>query len=362
MKAWFLEGPNKPVLREIPEPELKPGFVVAKVLTTQASVTEANMLSLEGNPFGILDRIKATGGVTLPGHEVCAQIVRVNPDSEFAPGDRVSTLSGTTCGTCWHCQYGNPKNCESKNLLGITINGTFQEYISLPESGLIKVPENLTNAEAANLQPISDCVCAVDSLISFRLGVNVAVFGAGCLGLNVMQICNASGAGKTIVVDVKEENLALAKELGATHVINSNECDPVEEIKKLTGGVGADIAFDCAGGNPKMGLAGTIVLQQAAKSIRVNGELHVLAMYGPSVEFPIGELRMNGKCLSMSCNATTMHLKRAADLLASGQVKVAPMITHSFNGIESVPEMFDVTANKGKYHALNPAQVVINEV
>jgi len=359
MKAWFLTGPNQMELLDTPDPQLKPGFLVAQVLTAQASVTEANMISLEENMFGMADRIKREGKISLPGHEHVARVVAVNPGSKFKVGDRVSTLAKITCGECEGCLHDEPRKCTNPSWMGVTLDGMFSEYVLLQESGLVLVPEVLTNSEAANLQPLADCVAAVDST-SLKEGDNVVIFGAGCLGMSTTQIVRAKGAGKVIVVDIKSENLELAKKLGATHIINGREVDPVEAIKELTGG-GADLIFDCAGGNPKKGLAGTIVLQQACKSVRPEGELHILAMYGDSVEIPIGLMRNYGRTISFAKFTTLKHMAMGAQLIAEKKLDVASMVTHQLKGIEQVPKMFEITGNKTSVKSLNPAQVIISE-
>lgn len=357
MKSWFITGPNQLVMEDVPVPELKPGYALIKLLTAQASVTEANMITLEGATFGLKEKLDEFGKASLPGHECCGEVVAVNPDSAFEVGDRVSSLAFIPCGKCPACLSKNYHACAHQELLGISLDGIFSEYALLPERALLKVPENLTNCEAANLQPLSDCVAGFDS-VDFELGMKVVIFGAGCLGMNMLQIAKASGA-ETIVVDIKEENLVLAKELGADETINGRETDAVAKIREMTGGIGADIVFDCAGGNPKRGLAGTVVLRQAVDAVKAEGQLMIMAHYGPSVEFPIAVMRGNGKKLIMPKFATITHLKRAAELISRGQVKIEPLVSQRLDGIEKVPEMFAITGNKGGTKTINPAQVNI---
>lgn len=359
MKSWYITGPNQLIMEDVAEPELKPGYALVEVLTAQGSVTEAGMLTLEGDTHGLKEKLDAAGKASVPGHECCARVVAVNPGSAFHVGDRVTTLVMIPCGQCEACKIGNYHACKKQELLGVTLDGIFSERALLPERGLMLVPEKLTNCEAANLQPLSDCVAGFDS-VSFVPGMKVAIFGAGCLGMNMLQIAKAAGA-ETMIVDIKEENLALAGKLGADHLINGKQVDAVEEICRLTNGMGADIVFDCAGGNPKRGLAGLIVLNQAAKVVKAEGELMIMAHYGPSVEFPIGELRGKGKKLVMPRYATLAHLQKAAELIENGQVQIEPLVTQRFDGIESVPQMFEVTGNKGNSKTINPAQVNIQK-
>lgn len=358
MKGWFFTAPQNMELLNIPEPELKSGYVVAEVLTAQASVTEASIVS---DPSWHEMRFKnEKGPIAVPCHELCARIIEVNADSKFKVGDRVGTLAVGYCGECRFCRAGLGQNCENKFRLGGRYNGGFQEKVLLSEKMIVKLPDEITDSEAANLQPASDCVCFLESM-KMCLGDTVAIYGGGCLGMFTMQIANATGAGKTIVVDVKDEILELAKKYGATEVINGAKEDAVKKIMELTDGFGADIAVEAAGGNPKRGLSGFKTLNQAVLSVHPEGTVFLAAVHGDTVEFPIGAIRMKGKRVCTPIHTELKYLKRAVDLMAKKQLQVAEMVTHHFDGIEHVPDVFEITGNKGKYGCLNPAQVVIKK-
>lgn len=200
-------------MEEVDEPYLQDGFVKIEVLIVQPSITETILVACEGDALGISDKINGGKFIRLPGHEFCGRVIEVNKGSKYKIGDRVSSLAKIPCGRCRMCSTGNVRCCLQEDLLGITIDGVFCEIALLPESGLVKISEELTNSEAANLQPLADCVAAVDS-VKIKLGDTVAVYGAGCLGMNIMQVVKASGAGTVIVVDIKENSLGLAKKLG----------------------------------------------------------------------------------------------------------------------------------------------------
>lgn len=359
MKSWYITGPNELVLMDVPEPELKPGYVLVEILTAQGSVTEAGMLTLEGDTHGLKEIVEKHGKATVPGHECCARIIAVNEGSKFKAGDRITTLVMIPCMECEACRKQNYHACKNSHCLGVSLDGIFAEKVLLPERGLVPVPDSLSDCEAANMQPLSDCVAGFDSL-AFEPDMKVAVFGAGCLGMNMMQIAKANGA-VVIVVDVKQDNLELAQKLGADYIINGKETDAVSEIKNLTNDMGADIVVDCAGGSPERGLAGLIVLNQAVQSVKAEGELLIMAHYGPSVEFPIGAMRSQGKKLIMPQYATLKHLEVAGRLIKEGKVKVEPLVTCRFEGIDKVPDMFEVTGNKGASKTINPAQIIINK-
>lgn len=360
MKAWFLTGPNEIKSKEVEEPVLQEGYVKLEVLTFQPSITEVNMAACEGDPFGITDRVKAGEDVRLPGHEFCGRVIETNNNSKFKVGDRVASLAKISCGECPMCRAGFPRLCVKAKLLGINLDGIFAEKVIIPENGLALVPEELTNSEAANLQPLADCVAAVESA-NIKLGDTVVIFGAGCLGLNIMQVARASGAGKLIVVDVRDEALEISKQLGANYVINGLKEDPVKVIKSLTGGIGADVIFEAAGGNPKKGMAGTVALVQATQALKPDGNLVIVAIYGPSVEIPIGDIRNNGKIVICPKLSTVAHLKHAAALIATGQLQVKPIVNYQLEGFDQLPKAFEITGDKSVYNVIMPAQVHVKQ-
>jgi threonine dehydrogenase-like Zn-dependent dehydrogenase len=141
--------------------------------------------------------------------------------------------------------------------------------------------------------------------------------------------------------------------------LNARECDPVAVIRELTGGNGADVVFECAGGSPKQGLAGTATLRQAIEAVRSGGKLMGVSWFGAPLELNVDLLRERSLRYLFPDISTQAHLAHTVRLVASGRVKLRPTITHVLNGIEAVPQAFDITANKGKYQAINPAQVMM---
>ena len=134
--------------------------------------------------------------------------------------------------------------------------------------------------------------------------------------------------------------------------------DPVETIRDLTGG-GADIVFECAGGSPKQGLAGTQTLMQAVDSVRSGGKIVGVSWFGAPFEIDIDTLRERSLRYIFPDISTVQHLEHTVRLVASGRVRLKPAITHVLEGIDQVPLAFEITANKGRFQAINPAQVMM---
>ncbi len=207
------------------------------------------------------------------------------------------------------------------------------------------------------MQSLSDSVAAVETA-EIKIGDSVAIFGQGSMGLECLQIARTSGAGLIVTVDVRDEACRVSRELGADVAFNARDDDPVTSIRELTGGNGADVVFECAGGSPKQGLAGTRSLQQAIESVRSGGKLVGVSWFGAPMQFDVDFLRERSLRFLFPDISTLAHLEHTVRLVSSGRVRLKPTITHVLHGLESVPQAFEITANKGKYAAINPAQVV----
>lgn len=361
MKAWRFYGFGDMRLDEVPVPALRPKHVLAQILCVQPSVTEAQLafgvrtLAFEK----IKKRLETEAPVQLFGHEYCARIVEVGEGvTRFRKGDRIAARAKLPCQECPLCTDGRAHMCRKGPIIGFQLPGCFAEYAVLPEIALTKVDDSISDSEAACLQSLSDSVASVETA-NIRVGDTVAIFGQGSMGMECMQIARVSGAGKIIAVDIREEACTMAKELGADHVLNGSRDNVVEAIGDLTGGNGADVIFECAGGSPKQGLAGISTLMQAIDSVRSGGTLVGVSWFGDSIEFPVDTLRERSLRYVFPDISTLQHLEHTVGLVASGRVRLKPAITHTLEGIDQVPMAFEITANKGKYKAINPAQVVM---
>lgn len=348
-------------LDDLPVPALRPSHVLAQILCVQPSVTEAQLA------FGvptlafeyIRKRLETEAPVQLFGHEYCARIVEIGKDvSRFQPGDRVAARAKLPCGECPLCRDGRSHLCRKGPIIGFQLPGCFSEFAVLPENALTRIGDRISDSEAACLQSLSDSVAAVETA-GLRMGDSVAIFGQGSMGLECMQIARVSGAGRIIAIDVREEACAMAAQLGADHVVNSMREDPVEAIRDLTEGNGADVVFECAGGSPKQGLAGVQSVTQAIDAVRSGGTIVGVSWFGAPIQLPVDKMRERSLRYVFPDISTLEHLEHTVRLVSTGRVRLQPAITHVLHGIEKVPEAFEITAHKGRYKAINPAQVVI---
>jgi threonine dehydrogenase-like Zn-dependent dehydrogenase len=363
MKAWRFYGFNDMRLDDVPEPVCRPGHVVVEPLCVQPSVTEAQLAA--GIPTLAFDRIKrrleTEAPVQLFGHEFCARIVEVGAGvSRYRVGDRVAARAKLPCADCSLCRTERSHLCRRGPVIGFDVGGCFSQRALLPELALVRVDDRISDSEAACLQSLSDSVAAVETA-DIGIGQSVAIFGQGSMGLECMQVARSSGAGLIVTVDVRGEACQISRELGADFALNARECDPVAAIRDLTEGNGADLVFECAGGSAKQGLAGQQTLVQAIDSVRCCGKIIGVSWFGQPLELNVDLLRERSLRYLFPDISTQAHLEHTVRLVASGRVRVKPTITHVLSGIESVPRAFEITANKGKYQAINPAQVMICE-
>ena len=361
MKAWRFYGFGDMRLDDVPEPVCGAGHVLVEPICVQPSVTEAQLA--QGIPTLAYDRIKqrleSSAPIQLFGHEFCARIIETGPGvTQFQCGDRVAARAKLPCGECSLCKTERSDLCRRGPVIGFDLPGCFAERARLPAIALVKVDDRISDSEAACLQSLSDSVAAVETA-QMRMADRVVIFGQGSMGLECLQIARLSGAGLVITVDVREEACLISSELGADHALNARKVDVLAIIRELTGGVGADVVFECAGGSPKQGLAGNQSLLQAVDAVRSGGKIIGVSWFGAPLQLNIDLFRERSLRYIFPDVSTQGHLEHTVRLVATGRVRLSPTITHILQGIEAVPQAFEITANKGKYQAINPAQVMM---
>jgi len=204
------------------------------------------------------------------GHEVAGVVEAVGSQvTRVKVGDRVCLHYMVTCGNCYYCSTGNEQFCEKGVMLGHYTDGGYAEFIAVPERNAVKLPEEIPFEQGATLMCAS--ATSLHALRKSRLkgGETLAVFGAGGLGMSAIQLGRALGASDVYAVDINPAKLALAQDLGAVPV-NAGEGDPVDAIRKLTGGKGVDVALEV------IGLP--VTMSQALRSLNVFGRAVIVGI------------------------------------------------------------------------------------
>lgn len=249
----------------------------------------------------------------VPGHEGVGIVEKVGAGvTEHRVGERVAVpWLGHACGTCDYCVSGWETLCESQLNTGYAIDGGHAEYLVAEARYVVAVPAGIDPAEAAPLTCAGVTTYKAIKVGGVTPGDRVAIFGIGGLGHLALQYAQIFG-GETIAVDVTEEKLALAKQLGAAHVVNAATTDPVAAIEALGG---ADVAVVLAA-EPK-------VLEQAHASLRRGGRLVLVSLpKDNAMSLPIFQTVLKGIRVIGSIVGTRADLAEVFRLHAAGRTRV----------------------------------------
>jgi propanol-preferring alcohol dehydrogenase len=293
------------IVEDVPRRTLEPGQVLVKVEASGLCHTDIH--AAHGDwpvkpepPF-------------IPGHEGVGRIVEVGSAvTEVAVGDRVAMpWLGYACGTCDHCVSGWETLCLEQKNMGYSIDGGFGEYAIAYGRYVVKVPEGIDPFDAAPLTCAGVTTYKAVKVAGTRSADLVAVFGVGGLGHLAIQYAHIAG-GRVIAVDIHDEKLELARELGAEFTVNALEQDPAEAIQAL-GGADQAIALAVA---PK-------AFEQAYGSLRRGGTLVFVALPADNeVTVPIFETVLNGITIVGSIVGTRADLREVFALHAAGRTRV----------------------------------------
>jgi 2-desacetyl-2-hydroxyethyl bacteriochlorophyllide A dehydrogenase len=181
------------------------------------------------------------------GHEVAGIVEKVGAEvSQFKAGERVCLHYLATCGQCTYCQRGNEQFCVSAAMMGKYRAGGYAEFVVMPARSVFSLPPEIPFPQGAILMCSSATALHALNKSRLRPGESVAVFGAGGLGLSAIQLAKVFGAGRVFAIDIQPGKLERAARFGAVPV-NASAGDPVQELTRLTGGRGVDVALELIG-------------------------------------------------------------------------------------------------------------------
>lgn len=233
------------------------------------------------------------------GHEAAGVVVATGEDAQPSMlGMRVFINPILVCGACRACRGGRTQICAQRKLIGIHREGALAQYVAVPERNLLPLAEEVTFSEAAIIESASTPYHALTSRAPVRAGDAVAIFGIGGLGVHAVQIARIRGASVIVAVDVADEPLARARQLGATTVVDARTDLPGPVIRSATDG-GVDVAIECVGRPDSMAWAvealrpggvaalagiGPDAVALPPTTIFARDELDVRGVYGYSME------------------------------------------------------------------------------
>src|ERR1043166_2141369 len=253
MKAWVLGDPDQLLLRDKPVPVPARAEVLVRIDAVAICATDLEIIH-SGSPAKISGGLPVNRNFT-PGHEYMGTVVALGPGvDEFSIGERVSVEIHAGCGQCKRCRqgmytsclnYGEPEKGHRAN--GFTTDGGFAEYAVNHINTLARVPDTMSDAEATLVVTAGTSMYCLTELGGLVAGESVVVIGPGPIGLLAVAVAKALGASPVVLTGTRDKRLAIGKALGADRVININDENPVEIVRELTGGIGADYVVECAG-------------------------------------------------------------------------------------------------------------------
>ena len=302
-------------LREIPQPpDPGPGQVVVQVRAAGVCGSDLHMW-----------REHQSWEVKLPlvlGHEFCGVIAAVGAGVRgFAEGDRVAVeTAAEVCGSCAYCHSGDYNQCPGRLGYGALHDGAFTQYVTARQQILHHIPENVSYEHASLTEPI--CV-AYNALVEktplIRPGDTVVIQGPGPIGMMALLVAKLRGA-QIVMLGTRHDKtrLRVAGRIGAAHTLNIAEDDPLELIRSLGDGFGADVVVDCTGVS--------IALKTALDITRPNGIIAKIGWGPQPLNFSLDPLVQKAITLQGSFSHLHATWERALQLLSSGQIDLAPII------------------------------------
>jgi len=327
VKALVLKAYGQLEVQDLPPPGIGPRDVLVRVMA--CGICGSDVHGMDGSTGRRIPPI-------VMGHEAAGLVERVGDQvTSFSAGDRVTFDSTIYNPESFFSRRGQVNLCDDRRVLGVSCedyrqNGAFAELVAVPSHILYSLPPGMTFEQAAMVEPVSIAVHA-RNLTPIEGGDTALVFGTGLIGLMMVQVLRHTAVARIVAVDVDDARLALAAELGADHVLNSAATDVAAAMRALTGGRGADVAFEA------VGLEATV--RAAVLAVRKGGSVTLIGNLAKDVSLPLQavvtrQIRLQGSC------ASSGEYPECLELIASGKVNVDRFISATAP-LEEGPRWFD---------------------
>ena len=337
MKALKLYEPGDLRVEEVEVPSLEPGSVLVRV----------KAVGVCGSDIPRVNRYGAYRPQLTIGHEFSGEIVDTNRAGDWKIGDRVVVPPLMPCGKCHWCRTGHYSLCEKYDYFGSRRDGAMAEYVDVPVTNLLGLPENVSYEAGAMTDPSANAVHAILNG-GIKVGDIVAIYGCGPIGLFAIQLAKEMGADQVIAIDIKDRKLAVAKKLGADQTINALNSPPVDKVIEYTNGQGATLVLETAGS--------PVSQNQAVCSAAKLGRVVFLGISHQKLELSSvavdnilrRELVVKGSWNSFSDPFPGREWTYSLELMAKQVIQTEPIISHRL-GLEDGPEVFKKFQDKDFY-------------
>ncbi|HTZ22923.1 MAG TPA: zinc-dependent alcohol dehydrogenase family protein [Streptosporangiaceae bacterium] len=340
MRALVYHGPGAKAWEDVPKPE---------IIAETDAIVRVDTTTICGTDLHILkgDVPVVTDGRIL-GHEAVGTVESVGSGvKNLKPGDRVLVSCITVCGTCRYCREGHSGQCLGGGgwIFGYKIDGTQAEYVRVPfaDTSTYPVPEGVTDEKILMLADILPTAYEVGVLNgAVRPGDVVAIVGSGPIGLSAITGARLFSPSHIVAIDLADSRLEAAKQFGADVTVNNVTDDPLEVVRSLTGGLGADVAIEA------VGVPATFEL--AVQLSRPGGRIANIGVHGKPATLHLEEQWIRNITITtglVDAYSTPTLLR----LVASGQIDAGRFVTHRF-ALDEFDEAYDVFARAGETGAL----------
>lgn len=337
MKAVKLEKPREIALVELEKPVPGPGEALIRIKT--AGICGSDIGAFRGtNSLVSYPRVI--------GHELAGIIESIPEDNPkgFKVGDKVIVDPYLYCGDCYPCSIGRTNCCTSLKVLGVHVDGGMAEYFCHPANMLVKMPDDMSWTDAAMAEPLTISLHGIHRG-GLKAGEYCAIIGAGPIGLLAAMIAQAYDA-HAILIDLVQERLDFAKQLGVEYVINSGNEDAEARVREITGGNMAQQVMECSGANAAV--LSTLKLVSNAGRITLTG--------WPKNETPMPTDVITKKEVDIRGARTSAgEFEEAIELIYTRKVDVQKILTKTISLAEAPETVIDIEKNPGNY-----MKVVVN--
>lgn len=308
-------------IREVPRPTIEDGELLLRVTAAAICGTDIKIVK-NGH------RKLKSGQTIVLGHEFVGVIEEAGPRvTGFKKGQRVGVAPNAGCGHCPACQRGQSNYCPAYTAFGIDRNGAHAPFVRIPEvflqqGNVMALPERVTDAAAALLEPLS-CVVAGQRAVQVAQGDTVLIFGAGPMGLLQVMLSRASGAAAVVMFDPMASRLALAGEMGAHRTAST--VDDLDRILSAIAPGGVDVAITA--------VPVAEALSSALERLAPFGRLCAFAGLpagAPHVALDVNRIHYKNLTLTGTTGGSVADYRTALKIIGSGRVDVSPVISHTF--------------------------------
>jgi L-iditol 2-dehydrogenase len=329
MRGVVFKGQRKLDIMHFPDPTPGPGEAIIEMKAS--GMCGSDLHFYRNDPVEVIKSLGfkdlASRGIdpTAPiiaGHEPCGVIAALGPTvgrDKFRVGDRVLIFHYEGCGHCDQCRGGWTQLCDDGAMVHGTIgHGGHADYMKAPVSSLVHMPEEISFVGGAAIS--CGTGTAFGALVRLEISARdtLAVFGLGPVGLSAAQLAAAMGV-EVIGIDISPERVARSKSFGVAHSIDATNVDPVEEVRKQTGGRGATCAMDCAGGE--------VARQQAIRCTAIWGRIALVAVGGNLNVDAMKDLIGKQRTVVGSDTFSNVGMKNCAHFVANHGVAIDNLFT-----------------------------------